>query len=141
MLISSNISREIQLKNPQAVLDVLNYYETSAKLPPQDKFMTSQYIYYISFKNRISREPRVGNIVRSYKKKSFSYYDFTNSSTKFTFQYSGWVKSLGTLPITIRKQLSKFFYNGLRILMKYLSKTVTGWFRLLYSRKRYKLRV
>ena len=42
LLISSNISREMQLKNPQAVLDVLNYYETSAKLPPQDKFMTSQ---------------------------------------------------------------------------------------------------
>jgi len=41
LLISSNISREMQLKNPQAVLDVLNYYETSAKLPPQDKFMTS----------------------------------------------------------------------------------------------------
>jgi len=42
LLISSNISREMQLKNPQAVLDVLNYYETSAKQPPQDKFMTSQ---------------------------------------------------------------------------------------------------
>merc|ERR1712223_1959935 len=41
LLISSNISREMQLKNPQAVLDVLNYYETSAKQPPQDKFMTS----------------------------------------------------------------------------------------------------
>lgn len=41
LLISSNISREMQLKNPQAVLDVLNYYETSAKQPHQDKFMTS----------------------------------------------------------------------------------------------------
>ena len=41
LLISSNISREMQLKNPQAVLDVLNYYESSAKQPPQDKFMTS----------------------------------------------------------------------------------------------------
>ena len=40
LLISSNISREMQLKNPQAVLDVLNYYEYS-KAPPQDKFMTS----------------------------------------------------------------------------------------------------
>ena len=42
LLISSNISREMQMKNPQAVLDVLNYYETSAKQPPQDKFMTTQ---------------------------------------------------------------------------------------------------
>lgn len=41
LLISSNISREMQLKNPQAVLDVLNYYESSSKQPPQDKFMTS----------------------------------------------------------------------------------------------------
>jgi len=41
LLISSNISREMQLKNPQAVLDVLNYYEASAKQPPQDKFMTT----------------------------------------------------------------------------------------------------
>ena len=42
LLISSNISREMQLKNPQAVLDVLNYYEYS-KAPPQDKFMTSTH--------------------------------------------------------------------------------------------------
>ena len=56
LLISSNISREMQLKNPQAVLDVLNYYETSAKQPPQDKFMTSsqpspspRYFFYIYY--------------------------------------------------------------------------------------------
>lgn len=40
LLITSNISREMQLRNPQAVLDVLNYYEHSAKGIPQDKFMT-----------------------------------------------------------------------------------------------------
>ena len=39
LLISSNISREMQLKNPQAVLDVLNYYESSAKGDKVDKFM------------------------------------------------------------------------------------------------------
>lgn len=42
LLISSNISREMQMKNPQAVLDVLNYYEHS-KQPPQDKFMTTNH--------------------------------------------------------------------------------------------------
>lgn len=40
LLASSNISREMQLQNPQAVLDVLNYYEHSSKHPQQDKFMT-----------------------------------------------------------------------------------------------------
>ena len=39
LLISSNISREMQLKNPQAVLDVLNYYELNAKSSNKDKFM------------------------------------------------------------------------------------------------------
>jgi len=42
LLIHSNISREMQLQNPQAVLDVLNYYEHSSKQPQQDKFMTVQ---------------------------------------------------------------------------------------------------
>ncbi len=41
LLVASNISREMQLKNPQAVLDVLNYYEHSASKAPNDKFMTS----------------------------------------------------------------------------------------------------
>jgi len=40
LLAASNISREMQLQNPQAVLDVLNYYEHSSKHPQQDKFMT-----------------------------------------------------------------------------------------------------
>lgn len=37
LLVASNISKEMQLRNPQAVLDVLNYYEQSAR--HQDKFM------------------------------------------------------------------------------------------------------
>ena len=42
LLVASNISKEMQLKNPQAVLDVLNYYEHSSKNGghQQDKFMT-----------------------------------------------------------------------------------------------------
>lgn len=40
LLANSNISREMQLKNPQAVLDVLNYYEHSANKHKADKFMT-----------------------------------------------------------------------------------------------------
>ena len=40
LLAASNISREMQLQNPQAVLDVLNYYEHSSKHPQQDKYMT-----------------------------------------------------------------------------------------------------
>ncbi len=41
LLISSNISREMQLKNPQAVLDVLKFYEhQSAEGHHEEKFMT-----------------------------------------------------------------------------------------------------
>ena len=40
LLVQSNISKEMQLQNPQAVLDVLNYYEHSSKTT-HDKFMTA----------------------------------------------------------------------------------------------------
>ncbi len=42
LLVASNISREMQQKNPQAVLDVLNYYEHQHGFgaKKQDKFMT-----------------------------------------------------------------------------------------------------
>jgi tRNA A-37 threonylcarbamoyl transferase component Bud32 len=40
LLVMSNISREMQLKNPQAVLDVLNYYEHTTHKAQHDKFMT-----------------------------------------------------------------------------------------------------
>ena len=36
---ASNISKEMQMQNPQAVLDVLNYYEHSSK-KTEDKYMT-----------------------------------------------------------------------------------------------------
>jgi len=40
LLVASNISKEMQMKNPQAVLDVLNYYEHSSKHKTDDKYMT-----------------------------------------------------------------------------------------------------
>eukprot|EP00090_Calanus_glacialis_P035246 TRINITY_DN6020_c0_g1_i1.p1 TRINITY_DN6020_c0_g1~~TRINITY_DN6020_c0_g1_i1.p1 ORF type:complete len:581 (-),score=120.23 TRINITY_DN6020_c0_g1_i1:901-2643(-) len=40
MLVASNISKEMQMQNPQAVLDVLNYYEHSSKHKTDDKYMT-----------------------------------------------------------------------------------------------------
>ena len=42
LLQNSNISRAEQQKNPQAVLDVLNYYDTSSKEKKLSKYMTDQ---------------------------------------------------------------------------------------------------
>lgn len=36
---SSNISKQEQKKNPQAVLDVLNWFENSSKQRPSSKYM------------------------------------------------------------------------------------------------------
>jgi hypothetical protein len=41
LLQKSNISKKEQQQNPQAVLDVLNYYDASAKEKQHSKFMTS----------------------------------------------------------------------------------------------------
>ncbi|KAF2900985.1 hypothetical protein ILUMI_05203 [Ignelater luminosus] len=40
LLMNSNISKQEQKKNPQAVLDVLNWYDSSSKEPPNAKYMT-----------------------------------------------------------------------------------------------------
>lgn len=40
LLMNSNISKQEQKNNPQAVLDVLNWYDTSSKEPPTTKYMT-----------------------------------------------------------------------------------------------------
>jgi len=40
LLVASNISKEMQKKNPQAILDVLNYFEHSSKHKTDEKFMT-----------------------------------------------------------------------------------------------------
>lgn len=41
LLQKSNISKSEQKKNPQAVLDVLNYYDHSSKEKERSKYMTS----------------------------------------------------------------------------------------------------
>ena len=41
LLKGSNISKQEQTKNPQAVLDVLNYYDESSKPNKQTKYMIS----------------------------------------------------------------------------------------------------
>ncbi|CAG9826234.1 unnamed protein product [Diabrotica balteata] len=40
LLMNSNISKQEQKNNPQAVLDVLNWYDNSSKEPPNTKYMT-----------------------------------------------------------------------------------------------------
>lgn len=41
LLMRSNISKQEQKKNPQAVLDVLNWYDNSSKDLKQSKYMTT----------------------------------------------------------------------------------------------------
>ncbi len=41
LLINSNISKLEQKKNPQAVLDVLNWFDNSNKQRPSSKYMIS----------------------------------------------------------------------------------------------------
>lgn len=41
LLMNSNISKQEQKKNPQAVLDVLNWYDNSSKETKGNKFMTT----------------------------------------------------------------------------------------------------
>ncbi|XP_023248114.1 serine/threonine-protein kinase PAK 1-like, partial [Copidosoma floridanum] len=45
LLMSSNISKQEQKKNPQAVLDVLNWYDNSSKEVKGSKFMTTIKTY------------------------------------------------------------------------------------------------
>lgn len=40
LLMNSNISKQEQKNNPQAVLDVLNWYDNSSKEAPNAKYMT-----------------------------------------------------------------------------------------------------
>lgn len=41
LLMNSNISKQEQKKNPQAVLDVLNWFDNSSKQRPNSKYMTT----------------------------------------------------------------------------------------------------
>ena len=45
LLQNSNISKSEQKKNPQAVLDVLNYYDSSSKQNQESKFMRVSVVY------------------------------------------------------------------------------------------------
>lgn len=41
LLMNSNISKQEQKKNPQAVLDVLNWFDNSSKQRPNSKYMVN----------------------------------------------------------------------------------------------------
>lgn len=41
LLMTSNISKQEQKNNPQAVLDVLNWFDNSCKQRPSSKYMTN----------------------------------------------------------------------------------------------------
>lgn len=45
LLMASNISKQEQKSNPQAVLDVLKWYDASATQPPVSKYMTSAQMH------------------------------------------------------------------------------------------------
>lgn len=45
LLMSSNISKQEQKKNPQAVLDVLKWFENSSKQRPNSKYMAEYKLY------------------------------------------------------------------------------------------------
>lgn len=45
LLMASNISKQEQKSNPQAVLDVLKWYDASATQPPASKYMTSAQMH------------------------------------------------------------------------------------------------
>lgn len=49
---SSNISKQEQKKNPQAVLDVLNWFDTSSKEVKGSKYMTTVKSYGEYFTNK-----------------------------------------------------------------------------------------
>lgn len=40
LLMTSNISKQEQKNNPQAVLDVLTFFDNTTKEPPNTKYMT-----------------------------------------------------------------------------------------------------
>lgn len=46
LLVSSNISKQEQKSNPQAVLDVLKWYDSSSNQPPLSKYMTHAHVHH-----------------------------------------------------------------------------------------------
>lgn len=46
LLMSSNISKQEQKSNPQAVLDVLKWYDASNNQPQLSKYMTHAHVHH-----------------------------------------------------------------------------------------------
>ncbi|CAK1548445.1 unnamed protein product [Leptosia nina] len=55
LLMASNISKQEQKSNPQAVLDVLKWYDASATQPPVSKYMTSAQMHTTHSGSSVSR--------------------------------------------------------------------------------------
>lgn len=55
LLMASNISKQEQKSNPQAVLDVLKWYDASATQPPASKYMTSAQMHTTHSGSSVSR--------------------------------------------------------------------------------------
>ncbi|XP_013193182.1 serine/threonine-protein kinase Pak [Amyelois transitella] len=55
LLMASNISKQEQKNNPQAVLDVLKWYDASATQPPPSKYMTSAQMHTTHSGSSVSR--------------------------------------------------------------------------------------
>lgn len=51
LLQSSNITKSEQKQNPQAVLDVLNWYDASTKEKQESKYMTMNKTFGKSYEN------------------------------------------------------------------------------------------
>lgn len=55
LLMAANISKQEQKNNPQAVLDVLKWYDASATQPPPSKYMTSAQMHTTHSGSSVSR--------------------------------------------------------------------------------------
>lgn len=61
LLMNSNISKQEQKKNPQAVLDVLNWFDNSSKQRPNSKYMTHHGMHNTTHSGKIkfNHSPRI----------------------------------------------------------------------------------
>lgn len=57
LLMNSNISKQEQKKNPQAVLDVLNWFDNSSKQRPNSKYMVNATATHSGMKFNIAIFP------------------------------------------------------------------------------------
>ena len=63
LLMNSNISKQEQKKNPQAVLDVLNWFDNSSKQRPNSKYMTNATATHSG--NRLKLKKKINIILRT----------------------------------------------------------------------------